>query len=570
MKRISVNIRTEPSEVLNVESGLQKLVYRFPANKQDFTIALSFPYLDCAGVWHPRCGMDRSNMADWSGPIKTMTSRSAPVVALFNDESLNRCTVAVSEVKELVYIYAGIREEDGTFHIKVRLPKVQCAEDGLREVTVWVDTRSITFSRALGAVSAWWEEDCGMIPMDIPTEAKLPMYSTWYSYHQMMEASALEEECRLAAHVGFRSVIVDDGWQTGDNNRGYAYCGDWKPDKGKFSDMKQHVANVHEIGMKYMLWYSVPFVGKNSQTWECFQNKMLCVIDSLGAGVLDPRYPDVREYLIQTYRDAVMNYDLDGLKLDFIDQFSDRDDLPAYNEEMDYPSVQPAVDRLMVDIANTLKKLKPNILLEFRQPYIGPNIRKYGNIFRVTDCPYSGISNRVGTVDLRLLSGKTAVHSDMLMWHEDEKPEDIALQLISSVFATVQISVLLEKQSEQQLKTLAFWLEFMAANQNLLLEMPLEAQEPMNLYPQVSVSNEHEELVALYSKNRIVKYTDGKKLTILNGVKCDTVYVEVNSTVRLDVICRDCSGEVLDKHTVTFGSGVHKIPAATGGVITLE
>ena len=23
------------------------------------------------------------------------------------------------------------------------------------------------------------------------------------------------------------SIIVDDGWQTDDNNRGYAYCGDW-------------------------------------------------------------------------------------------------------------------------------------------------------------------------------------------------------------------------------------------------------------------------------------------------------------------------------------------------------
>lgn len=80
-----------------------------------------------------------------------------------------------------------------------------------------------------------------------------------------------------------------------------------------------------------------------------------------------------------------------------------------------------------------------------RQRYIGPNMRRYGNMFRVTDCPNSAIRNRVGIVDLRMLSGSTTVHSDPLMWHPQETPELAALQIISSIFATVQISVKLEK-----------------------------------------------------------------------------------------------------------------------------
>ena len=94
-----------------------------------------------------------------------------------------------------------------------------------------------------------------------------------------------------------------------------------------------------------------------------------------------------------------------------------------------------------------LKKEKQDILIEFRQRYIGPSIRRYGNIFRVCDCPDSGISNRVGIVDLRLLSGNTAVHSDMLMWNKEEKAEIAALQVIDCLFGTMQFSVRLDSMN---------------------------------------------------------------------------------------------------------------------------
>jgi len=70
--------------------------------------------------------------------------------------------------------------------------------------------------------------------------------------------------------------------------------------------MQAHVARVHELGMKYLLWYSVPFVGIHSKAYVWFADKLLTTIESLGAGVLDPRYPEVREYLITTYEQALL------------------------------------------------------------------------------------------------------------------------------------------------------------------------------------------------------------------------------------------------------------------------
>jgi Melibiase len=87
-------------------------------------------------------------------------------------------------------------------------------------------------------------------------------------------------------------VIVDDGWQITSNERGYAYTGDWEPTPEKVPDMRAHVDRVHALGMKFLLWYSVPFVGRHSKAWERFSGMLLQEIERLGASVLDPRFSE--------------------------------------------------------------------------------------------------------------------------------------------------------------------------------------------------------------------------------------------------------------------------------------
>lgn len=567
MDMLNVKVHTAPLCTESCEEGVLELVYALSGEMTHFEF--SFPFVDCIGIWNPVCGCNRSHNADWAEPVVSMTSKSAPVVSVFSEDSRNRCTIALSETKELVRIFAGIHEEDGMFHIKAELPDTN-KNHGEREVKVWIDTRNITFSDALRSVTDWWEDRCGITPMEVPDVAKRPMYSSWYSYHQIIHADELEKECTLAQKIGFHSIIVDDGWQTGDQNRGYAYCGDWDVCCEKIPNMNEHVAGIHDLGMNYLLWFSVPFVGKKSHNWERFCNKMLYYDDDLQAGVLDPRYPDVREFLVETYRNAVINYNLDGLKLDFVDQFVEKEGMPPYNSNMDYTSLQDAVDRLMKTVAGTLKKINPDIMLEFRQYYIGPNIRQYGNIFRVDDCPGSAIRNRVGIIDLRLLSGCGAVHSDMLMWHTEEAPEEIAIQMISCLFGTVQVSVLLENLSDKQRETVSFWVHFMDSNRQLLLDTPIQAMEPHNLYPEVRVEGSGECLTALYSQKRITEYIPDKRLTIVNGTKDSAVHIKICQPVDLKLAVRDCTGLILESMKVNWQPGIHEVPVPAGGLVVLE
>ena len=161
----------------------------------------------------------------------------------------------------------------------------------------------------------------GYEPAGVPESARLPMYSTWYSFHQDLDPGRIEEQCRLAKELGCEAVIVDDGWQTTSNERCYAYTGDWEPTPEKVPDMRAYVDRVHALGMKVLLWYSVPFVGRHSKAWERFSGMLLEEIERLGASVLDPRFPELREFLIGTYESALREWDLDGFKLDFVDSF---------------------------------------------------------------------------------------------------------------------------------------------------------------------------------------------------------------------------------------------------------
>ena len=506
-----------------------------------------FPATDIAGRWHPVCAGDRAVKADWFPGQKSMSSISAPVICFFNSNSMNRHTVALSEIKQIVEMKYGVHEEDGTMkcYTKVILP---CGyEKDSYTLKIWESETEEPYWETLAKVSKWWEEDQNLAIMDVPGCVRETMYSFWYSQHQNVTAESVEAECELATKLGFHSIIVDDGWQTDDNNRGYSFCGDWEPAEKKFPDMAAHIKKVQDMGLKYIMWFSVPFLGKKAEKWETFKDKILCYDDFQQAAVLDIRYPEVREFLKGIYRRAVAEWGLDGLKLDFIDEFYLRPESPVYNENMDYADVQDALDVLLTEVMEELRAIRPDIMIEFRQKYIGPQVRKYGNFLRVNDCPLSGLTNRVGTIDLRLLSGDTAVHSDMLMWHKDEKPEDAALQIVSSIFSTVQISVNLANVTGEMGKMLKYWMAFMNEQVELLQCTQIKPFEPENLYPEVSVENENTRIQVNYSKGRIVNLLDMKdNMYYIHGTKSDDVIFKMSGNQSVTWTVYDCMGNELE------------------------
>ncbi len=520
--------------------------------QKEAVISWEIPFVDMLYAWHPTCETKRLSVP---GCTESMFSISAPMFCIYNGRKENKYTVALSETREYIKLNGTIVEENGCIKTEIIIPVFECDIS----FSVLIDTECKSFEKAIDDVRLWWENKCGLKPMAATEKARLPMYSTWYSFHQNISAKALEEEAERAKAVGFSTIIVDDGWQCDDNNRGYAYCGDWEPSESKFPDMRTHVENVHKIGLSYMLWFSVPFVGKNSKKYKEFKNMQLYYMEDMDAAVLDPRYKAVREYLVSTYKNALVNWNLDGFKLYFIDCFINRDNVP-FNTKMDCGSVQKAVDMFLFEIKQTLTAIKPDIMIEFRQRYIGPCVRKYGNILRVVDCPNTYVSNRIGTIDLRLMSGETAVHSDMLMWHKDESAENAALQIINIIFSTMQFSVKLDTMSDEHKKMLAFWIEFMSKNKKLLLETPLSAADPQSLYTAASVHDDEQSITAVYNADKCVSVKGDT--VIINGTQESCVIAETDKDYCVEV--KNCMGETQYRKNICCG--ISRIPVPIGGL----
>ena len=531
------------------------------------TVEWMMPVQDMQYMWYPNCGFQRSLRVDWMEPVNSRISCSAPVYVLFNQAGENRMTVALSDALTDIDTLIGVHEESGEFKCSVHIPLDKTGMTHAYSVTLLRNTEKVSFAAALRHVSTWWETACGYKPMPVPESARQPLYSCWYSFHQHTVADEILAECKRARAIGFDTVIVDDGWQTADGNRGYGYCGDWQACEDKIPDMRALVDRVHRVGMKFMLWYSVPFVGYFSAHWEEFKGMLLREVPALHCGVLDPRYPQVRAYLQSTYEQALKNWDLDGFKLDFIDDFLPTTQAPAPREGMDYIRVEDAVLALMQGIMKTLRAIKPDILIEFRQHYVGPAMRTFGNMFRVGDCPNDPLKNRLGTVDLRLLSGNTAIHSDMLMWNAGESARCVAGQILNVIFAVPQISVKLDRATDEQLRQLRFWMDF-AKQHRALLAAPMEVMSPQHLYPLVRTALDGEEALAVYDQVVVPLHTQSTTY-LMNAAAREETVLRPDQHCAMTACVYNCMGELLGE-TVLDAAVLWEVCIPVGGYAVLK
>jgi alpha-galactosidase len=554
-----------------LESGVELVHLRIESDEAArppvFRLSWSHPLVSVHGFWHSGAGYDKGLQVDWGKGVYSKATSGAPVGCLYDLEGRNRLTFAFSDALNPVTFHAGVHEESGEASCWVRLFDEPLAPLGVYEATLGLDTRDLPYYETLSDVSRWWAGLPGYEPAGVPETARLPMYSTWYSFHQDLEPGRVEEQCRLAKELGCEAVIVDDGWQTMSNERGYAYTGDWEPEK--FPDMRAHVDRVHALGMKFLLWYSVPFVGRHSRAWDRFSGMLLEEIERLGAGVLDPRFPEVREFLIETYESALREWDLDGLKLDFVDSFGASKETGGGR---DHDGVPEAVDRLLEDTIVRLRRIKTDVMVEFRQSYVGPLMRKYGNMFRAMDCPNDAVENRMHTLDIRLLGGDTAAHSDMLMWHTEDPVQSAALQLVNVLFSVPQISVLLDRIPPEHLQMLRFWLGFWREHRDVLLDGALEPLHPEAIYPVVLASTESKLAAAAYG-NAVVPL-EGEipsTLLVVNGTLEEGVVLSLaDDAGTRGIEVRDCRGQVTLTDNIGLETGLHRIDIPPAGVAVLK
>lgn len=537
----SAQVRTDSAGGIGVvEIKWNEPCARFSAEWQIPQDDIQFRWVSAAGKIGG--GYPQFLPPSWCSKMTAELCLHAPVFSFVGANGENRLTAAVSESKYPVEFHAGISEE--TFMAECRMEFSGLPSP--HRVLIRFDLRGILFSKALREVSAWWERMPELAPIPVPDSAQEPVYSTWYSLHRNVSADAVEREAELGLGYGLKTVIVDDGWQNTGDAPGYAFAGEWKVDKKRFPDMKELIRRVRSKGIRCLLWIAPPFVGEESPLFASMKGKLLYFSKGLNAWIADPRFPEIRAHLIGVCLRLVAESDPDGFKIDFLDRFPLPPEIPdpALSDGFagrDFRNVDESVAVLLNELSGKLRALKPDVLIEFRQDYIAPAMRKYANIFRASDCPGDRVANRRRIVNLRLLSGNTAVHSDMLGWHPGESAESAARQLWNTVFAVPQISVRLEELSPEHRRVLRFYLSFWRQYRDLFLHGELTPLHPELNYPLVIAENPSAVAAVSYQERNVVKgIGKGKEFLLINASASAELFVEADAPRNAAIF--DCFG----------------------------
>ncbi|MEW1863660.1 hypothetical protein AB0399_25375, partial [Streptomyces sp. NPDC088194] len=254
---------------------------------------------------------------------------------------------------------------------------------------------------------------------------------------------------------------------------------------------------------------------------------------------------------------------------------------PATEPEPD-TSAEPGTDvglamrQLLTELRDRLRELRGDeLLVELRQPYTGPGMHGFGNLLRAADCPADATANRVRTLDVGLLAGTAAVHSDMLMWDPGATARAAARQLHSALFATPQISVELAGLSAEHHAMTVFWLGFWRTHRDVLTRGEIRTGRPDLLHQTVTASLGRRVVIAFYAEHRVapVRLAGRSEVALINSTAAAHVVLDVEGPgvrVRLDTF--DACGRPAGSGPRTLGPGLTRIAVPPSGlcVVTPE
>ena len=559
---VTLKQKTENAQVFHLEINSE-----LPIGNVE--IVIPFEMKGVLSTYAPTNAFKRNRMVmQWFAPISSQSNFSfgTPFLSVVDRGNINFVTLALSDAvnDSEIQFYVQDFKQEGNVEFKVKL--LTGREKFTRyAVDLRIDDKKQEISNTVKGLTEWFK---GYYPNQLNASQVCyePLYSSWYNFHQHPNSALLEKELILAKELGFGSLIIDDGWQyDGNGTSDYIDCGDWKISEEKFPDFNGFVDKAHALGIKVLLWFPLPFVGFNTESYRKIKDKLLYEEgNTINAGVLDPRYEEVREFIANSIIEIFKNYNLDGLKLDFTDSFFIKEETPKVNENMDKPALSEAIQQLLNDINDKMLFIKKDAVIEYRQNYVGPAITQYCNMLRVADCAFDSITNRIAINDMRLLNYPLAVHSDMLYWGINETNENVATQLNNILFSVPQISILLTEDAEGHIQTLKNYVSYWLKNREILMYGDFHVSGMDSNYSMAWAENKEKRIVATYVTGVI--QCGEKPLDILNASNDEDVIVE--SQNEKTATSYNCLGELIEEREII--AGINKIKLLLGAELKLD
>ena len=489
----------------------------------------------------------------WHFEKRSASHTNIPFVALINRNNHNRYSFGLLDQITETVLDVELSEKTQCYHFNWTKPDVpkQTIVTEHWEDTLFVSDANCNWTDVLQSYVKIVDEYWNLSKFPVPDSAYEPVFCTWTAIHHDVSEEWILHNAKIASDLGFKTWITDDGWFTDQGSfADYRYTGDWQSCDTKFSNFREHVKKVQQLGMCYILWVSPFMIGDASQAAQKYSHLLTGKVERLNFSNLSPWHEETKQIIGDLLERLVTDYGLDGFKLDFIDsiKFDAERKMGASNQ-----TLGKAVYTTLESVIEQLRQLKPDILIEFRNTYANLASRHYANIYRSSDVPINFILNRWQVTMLRLLTPDRAIHFDPALWHPEDSDENVAVHLINSIISVPMVSIDLDRYPQNHHQLIRYWIGFYQEHKNSIIH---GAFKPEFIFGHVAVIHfigKDEQIIGLYSDVPLSIEQNALPMWILNASNRPYIELRANDFRGEHLVStRDKFGNLIKTETVTF------------------
>jgi alpha-galactosidase len=539
-----------------------------PFSLDDLSFRWSVPAIDMHGLYAgPPSPEELTRLPFWQFQKRSAASTGFPFVSLFHRGGDNRFAFGLIDQLTETALDATLSEATRAYDFHWHKP-LGSARLTARE---WTDTLFISAAHRpwpevlrayVDAVDREWPQS----KLPVPDCAYDPVFCTWTAIHHDVSQAWILLNARLAADLGFGTWLTDDGWFSEEGEfADYRHTGDWRPSPGKFPDFAGHVAQVQAMGLRYVLWIAPFMVGDASDAARRHAPLLTDPTRPLGYRNLSPRHAESRAVVGDLLERLVRDFRLDGLKIDFVDSIA----LDGEVADGDHQTVGEGVYASLAEAVDRVARLRPDVLIEFRNTYANLASRRYANLYRSSDVPINFAANRWQATMLRLLVPDRAVHLDPALWHPDDTDENVAVHLINVISSVPMISVELDRYPQSHLDLIRYWIGFYRRHRDTIVHGEFAPEWRSGQVPLIRFGGADETILGVYDDIAFALGAGVERAWVLNA--STRPYVELlptGSSGPRRVRTLDKFGQIVAEHDVVFP--VARLPVEVGGSLEIE
>lgn len=539
-----------------------------PLTLDELSFRWSVPAIDMHGLYSgPPSPEELTRLPYWQFQKRSAASTGFPFVSLFHRGGENRFAFGLVDQVTATALDATLSEATRTYafhwHKPIRPSRLTVPE---WTESLFVSAAHSPWPDVLRAYVETVDREWPQPRLPVPDFAYDPVFCTWTAIHHDVSADWIGRNAQLAADLGFGTWLTDDGWFT---DRGefadYAHAGDWRPSAGKFPDFAAHVAAVQALGVRYVLWVSPFMVGDASEAAGRYAHLLTDSTRNLRYRNLDPRLAPTATVVGDLVERLIGDFGLDGLKIDFIDSIA----LDDAGGDGDLGTVGAGVYAALGDAVDRAVRLRPDVLIEFRNTYSNLASRRYANLYRASDVPLNFAANRWQATTLRLLAPDRAVHLDPALWHPDDTDENVAVHLINVISSVPTISVELDRYPQSHLDLIRYWIGFYRQHRDTIVHGEFAPEWRSGQFPLIRFGGADETILGVYDDIALTLGDTDERTWVLNASTRPYVELlpnELSGPRRVRTL--DKFGQSVSEQDLVFP--VARLPVEVGGSLEIE